>query len=572
MRRILIALVSVSLLAGLSAPAQAKNPSGTRDADKSRSRDISGAVCGAIWGKTGNISLVAGKWVSKRNSQFISFKQLSSNDAKAAKKTKDKKKKQALTKSAKANAKKAKTYQSKCNTVNALKVNLSGKSGVAQGNTSSSAFRALLKSGSPEIRTLVGAGMNVFAVDAQGRFESMFPNLAEIIATKKKQCINCGFTMPTVTGMISGPSNKIYLVFNQKFNFNDMTDNMWNSPDSCMLAVVTPSSELLQCVDKELQGMMNWRSANQGNPSVQFDASGAAYYKGQFSRGEQNGSTDNSYTALRRNSNGVIKDIVQGQNLNIEDFVVLANGDVIAQGSTMLNNGQSNSWVRLFPADGVSDIIDLSSGSWGGFMRRLPDGNVYFGGNCSNNLNRFLTQSRQIDGSYTFSRQMNNCGTLYMGDLDFGTSDTRDDYIFTLSGESATQLWPQNDAINPTAVSRTLGMTNPSMIEGAGSFLVASGSDKVYSETNGALISNTYKTSILNPFDGSVVEVVGARGIEVYTLAYAGNGNLILNGQNRRGATVTGILSVQPGSLGSFNITQTDSGRVDDVQLFGQSN
>lgn len=569
MRRVLIAFVSLSLVAGFTAPAQAKNPTGTRDADKSRSRDIPGAVCGAIWGKTGNVSLVAGKWVSKRNSQFISFKQLSSNDAKAAKKTKNKKKKQALIKSAKANAKKAKTYQSKCNTVNALKVNLSGKSGVAQGNTSSSAVRSLLKSGSPEIRTLVGAGMNVFAVDAQGRFESMFPNLAEIIATKKKQCSNCGLMMPTVTGMISGPSDKIYLVFNQKFNFNDMTDNMWNSPDSCMLAVVTTSSELLQCVDKELQGMMNWRSANQGNPSVQFDASGAAYYKGQFSRGDQNGSTDNSYTALRRNNNGAITDIVQGTNINIEDFVVLGNGDVIVQGYTMINNGQSNPWVRLYPSDGVSDIVDLSSGGWGGFMRRFPDGNVYFGGNCSN-LSRFMTQSRSTDGTYTFSNQNNSCGSLYMGDLDFGTSNQSDDYVFRLSDRNATQLWPQNDATNPTAIVRNLGMSKPSMIEGAGAYLVVGGSEQVVSQVNGALLSTTYMTNILNPITGAVTEVTGARGIEVYTLAYAGNGNVILNGQNRRGATVTGLLSVQSGSFGTFTVTQTDSGRVDDVQLFGQ--
>jgi len=571
MRRIFIAIVSLSLIAGLAAPAQAKNPTGTRDVDKSRSREIPGAVCGATWGKTGNVTLVAGKWVHKKNAQFISYKQLSINDAKAAKKTKDKKKKRALTKSSKTNAAKAKTYQQKCNIVNALKVNLSGKSGVAQGNISSSSVRSFLKSGSPEIRALVGAGMNVFAVDAQGRFASMFPNLAEIIASKKALCANCGISMPTVTGMISGPTDKIYLVFNQKFNFNDMTD--WNTggAQSCMLAVVTPASTLLECVDNEMVSQMNWRSANQGNPSVQFDATGAAYYKGSFVKGGENQTQDNTYTALRRNINGSITDVVQGKNLNIEDFLVLPNGDVIAQGSTMLNNAQQNSWVRLYPADGVSDIVDLSSGGWGGFMRNFPDGNVYFGGSCST-LSRFISQSRATDGRYTFSRPDNyNCGSLYLGDLDFGTANKSDDYVFALNGANATQLWPQNDATNPTAIVRSLGMSHPSMIEGAGSYLVIGGSQRV-NNPNGTLASITYMTNVLNPISGLVTEIEGARGIEVYTLAYAGNGNLILNGQNRRGATVTGIVSVQPGSFGTFTITQTDSGRIDEIQLFGRVN
>ncbi len=159
-----------------------------------------------------------------------------------------------------------------------------------------------------------------------------------------------------------------------------------------------------------------------------------------------------------------------------------------------------------------------------------------------------------------------------MGDLDFGTQDSQDDYIFTLNGTNATQLWPQSDPVTPIAEVFALGMSDPSMIEGAGSYLVISGSEKVYSQTNNALLSTTYKTQILNPLDGAITDVTAATGIEVYALAYAGNGNLILNGQNRRGATVTGIVSVQPGSFGTFSITQTDSGRVDDVQLFGQTN
>ena len=570
MRKVLIALLSVTLIGGLAAPAQAANPKGTTWVEKTRTREIPGAVCGAKWGSNGRMTLTAGKWVNKKKSLFISYSQLSANDSKAAKKTKNKKKKNALTKSAAANAAKASTYQAQCNTVNALKVNLAGKAGVAQGNTSAGAIRSVKKTGPTDIRQVVGAGMNVFAVDAQGRFASMFPNLAELIAARQAQCVNCFMSMPTVTSMVSGPSDKIYLVFNQKFNFNDMTDTFNSGANSCMIAVVTPASTTLQCVDNELVNSYNWSNSNQGNSPVQFDSTGAAYYKGQFVRGGGFQNMENTYTALRRNNNGVITDIVQGRNINIEDFVVLPNGDVIVKGSTTVNM-QMNSWVRLFPADGLSDIVDLSGGGWGGFMRRFPDDNVYFGGNGGSSLNRFLTQTRLVDGTYTFTNQNNNgsCCNLYMGDLDFGTQDSQDDYIFTLTGTNVTQLWPQSDPVSPIARVLALGMSHPSMIEGAGSYLVVSGSERVYNGNN-TLQSTTYKTQILSPIDGVMTDVSAATGIEVYTLAYAGNGNLILNGQNRRGATVTGIVSVQPGSFGTFTVTQTDSGRVDDVQLFGQ--
>jgi hypothetical protein len=574
MRKVLIALLSLTLIGGLSAPAQAANPKGTKWVDKSRSREIPGAVCGATWGKNGHMVLTAGKWVNKKKGTFVSYSQLAANDTKAAKKTKNKKKKKKLTKSAATNRSKANTFQSQCNTVNALKVNLAGKAGVAQGDTSASAIRSIKKTGPTDIRQVVGAGMNVFAVDAQGRFASMFPNLADLIAASKAICSGWCYSLPTVEGMISGPNDKIYLMFNQKFNFNDVVGNMnMGDANTCMLAVVTPSSTTLQCVDNELVSSMNWRGANQGNPSVQFDAAGNSYYKGQFVRGGGMQMGDNYYTALRRNANGVITEIVYDRQIQIDDFVVLPNGDVIVSGYTQKSQ-TTEGWVRLYPGDGVSDIVDLSGGGWGGFMRLFPDENVYFGGSNGSGLGRFLTQTNEVDGIYNFA-QVNGgwcCGSLYMGDLDFGTSDRTDDYTFTLNGPNATQLWPQNDPTNPTAIVRSLGMSNPSMIEGAGSFLVVGGSEREISPDNGQLLKTTYKTNILNPLDGVITEVPGATGIEVYTLAYAGSGNLILNGKNRRGATVNGIVSVKPESFGTFTITQTDSGRVDDVQLFGQTN
>ena len=573
MRRIIAVLVAVSLSisVGLISPVQASTK-GSTYVDKSRARSIGSTVCAKVGKQSRGMYIevwTAGKWINRKNGHFISYRALASNASSAAKKAKGSKKKKLVKQSA-AYSKLNKTFTPKCKKVNGLKVNLAGKSGVAKGNISVSSLRAIKGSGSSEIRQIVGAGMNVFAVDAQGRFQSMFPNIAALMAANNP-LNGMIVTLPTATGMISGPNEKIYISFASRFNFDDLTDP-WSNNNSCMLAVVVPSSTSLSCVDKELINTMNWQSANQGNPSVQFDASGAAYYKGQFVKGGGYQNPDNTYTALRRNVNGAIKDIVQGRQITINDFVVIPNGDVIVSGYTNLNNSSINSWVRLYPSDG-GDIVDLSGGGWGGFMRVFPDENVYFGGQCSaNGLSRFLTQSKTVDGSYTFRGQNNSCGSLYMGDLDFGTANRSDDYIFTLNGSNATQLWPQSDPINPTAISRPLGMSNPSMIEGAGSLLVIGGAEKVYSQVNGALLSTTYKTNILNPIDGSVTEVTGARGIEVYALAYAGNGNLILNGQNRRGATVTGLVSLEPGTFGEFTLTQSDSGRVDDVQLFGQTN
>jgi hypothetical protein len=571
MRKIVVLVLGFALI-GLGSSTALAQPKGTKWADPQRSRSIGSTACGYTWGLMGVGKYEAGKWVSKKNSQFVSYAQLAKNDEASAKKAKGKKKAD-LKKSAVKYRALSSSMGAKCKKVNALKVSLRSMRGVAQlSSSSANSLRVRsIRSGAQDLseRALSNSGrLNIFGVGANGHLVSMFPNLAALISASKTICPTCNNQI-NVKGILAGPDEEIFLIFDQKWNFNDyLNANMGMAgTDSCMVARVTVSSSELKCVDNELTWMNTWVMGDRGNPLIQFDDHGGVYYSGTFVKGGQQQSNTNTYQAVRRNVNGRIKDIVHGSNIQINDFVVLPTGSVIVKGYTQIGNS-SSPWTRLYPANG-SNWRDISAdGNWGGFLRVFPDGNLYFA-NSQGGINKFDSTSLLVDVDQ-YATNINAWGNYYIGELSMGTDSESDDRIMLLSQgtRAIKQVFPavpdQNTQQN-TFPEFDANMSNPTTIEGAQNYVVISGSDIV---RNGQRTETTYMTKILNVDTGQITEVPGLANTEIYTLSYAGGSKVIANGLRTSGSIVTGLLDLGEANFGDFTVTESNSGRVDDVQLF----
>lgn len=549
-------------------------PKGTKWVDIVRSRTIGSTACGFSWGtNTSPAKFEAGKWVVKRNGQFVSYAQLAKNDEAAAKKASGKKK-ISLKKSAANYRALSVTMGAKCKKVNGLKVSLRSMRGIAQlSNVGSSSVRLRnIRAGANSIsqRSLSNNGrLNIFGVGANGHLVSMFPNLADLIKQSKSICPTCFQPQINVKGILAGPDNDIFIIFDQKWNFNDLVNSQFGiaGSDSCMVARVTVSSTELKCVDNELQWMNTWIMGDRGNPLIQFDDHGGVYYSGTFVKGGVQQTSNNSYQAVRRNVNGKITDIVHGSNIQINDFVVLPTGSVIVKGWTQIGNSGS-SWTRLYPANG-SNWRDISAdGNWGGFLRVFPDGNLYFA-NSQGGINKFDATSLLVDVD-EYASNINAWGNYYIGEISMGTSSESDDRIMLLSQGTRTvkQVYPavlDQDTNHNTFPEFDAQMSNPTVIEGAQNYVVISGSDVV---RNGQRTETTYMTKVLDVQTGQMTAIAGLANTEIYSLSYAGGAKVIANGLRTSGAIITGLLDLSEANFGQFTVTESNSGRVDDVQLF----
>lgn len=569
-------------------PAQAA-PKGTKWVDKSKAKNIGSTVCAKVPTQSKNIYIevwTAGKWVNKKSGAFISYSSLASNAAAAAKKAKGNKKK-TLTKQSAAYSTLSKTYTPKCKKVNALKVNTKSKAGLAKisGSSGNSSLSTGSKSGKMTPLANGKKYSSLMAVGMDGKLTEGITNFAAML----ESFVNCNGCGPTVSGILAGPNDDIYIIFSQALNINDIS-NPWGyaggAQDRCVVAVAHKGSETLDCMDWDLQWLMGGMQGTTGNTAIQFDAAGNAYYSGSFNR------SGTYYSGIRKATPaGKIKDVVKGPEqsgsggnygLNVNSFVVMPQGDMIVVGNT--NRGGTNeSWVKLFRTTGGSEL--LSSGSWGnGFLRLFPDGNVYFsewggGGNQllvfdSSTLtvrdNAFLgeanSEHRYSDfcGQNTWECQsvVNQYGSM-ISELDYRTAADSDNAIFGLNSNST-----ENSKILevfPTPRLISTGINQTRTIEGAGSVIVVSGTQKTL--ITGTRYSYEYRVNIINPATDEITPVTGALGIDVYTLAYnSANNTVLLSGQRTSdSAIVTGTINLTSATL---TVNTSSYGRVDDIEIF----
>ncbi len=173
-------------------------------------------------------------------------------------------------------------------------------------------------------------------------------------------------------------------------------------PD-CLLVKINSATGVPTCIDSSLDSI-DW-TGEEGvlPPPVQFDSSGAIYYRGQ----------SGSNTVLRRNTNGVIKNLINA-NIQINSFYVALNKDVIHCGTTA---SSGSSWIRKLSSVGKLTTIKAKANCQ--FMQKFSDGNLWIGSNqrWEEVLRYSLSESRLITAPFAYS-YVNNDAEIDLHDFE----------------------------------------------------------------------------------------------------------------------------------------------------------
>lgn len=174
------------------------------------------------------------------------------------------------------------------------------------------------------------------------------------------------------------PNDQIYIFLDSPINL----ETSEYQQDGCLLLRVTQAEEKPACVDSTLRAVGLY-SGNQGNPQIQFDASGAIYYAGV---------TADNKTVLRKNNSGNITDIVN-DNIYLSTFIVAPDGSVYLSGWTQNTGGPG--WTRRLSPQGRLSTLATYQTNW---LKLLADGNVYFPDNYDRYMiSRYLVTEERMD-------------------------------------------------------------------------------------------------------------------------------------------------------------------------------
>jgi hypothetical protein len=337
-------------------------------------------------------------------------------------------------------------------------------------------------------------------------------------------------------------------------------DGNWNS-DRCVLIEVSRTSDIPTCIQSNSNNasqnnfQMQWFGSYQNNynPSVQTDAAGAVYYSGY----------SNGSAALRKYSNGVITPLIS-DNVSINDFVVLPNGNVVVYGYT---SSTSTSWIKLFYANGGLRSIEPSAGS--NFLRRFSDGNIYYAPHSNSEIRVFDTNTLNrrttpwFGGTTPSNHESVSCAPNACGSLtsprslvqltDNSVYALTERYVNNQSVGGISKMYPQVSGIAPGQVS------NAKIIGAAGAKVAIAGLD-----------SNGFQTlEIFDPNSTAHTTILdGTNEIEIGAMSYRASDNqLIFSGlrfsDNR---TVVGTVNLTNNSV---SIGIATSSKLYDLQAFG---
>ena len=342
--------------------------------------------------------------------------------------------------------------------------------------------------------------------------------------------------------------------------FGVQLDGNWNS-DRCVLIEVSRTSDIPTCIQSNSNNasqnnfQMQWYGSYQNNynPSVQTDASGAVYYSGYT----------NGSAALRKYSNGVITSIIS-DNIQINDFVVLPNGDVVVRGYT---NSTSTSWVKLFNTNGGLSSIEPST--YSSFMRKFRDGNLYYGANSEvrvfNTTTKARVSSPWFGGANPSNDHLTLCAPNTCGDLVNPRSlvELNNGDVFAL-GSMCSQSRGCNvngiGRIYPQVQGYAAGIVNDvKVISAAGSKVAVAGLD----------LSGFQSLEVFDPNSRTYTTILDSTNeIEIGAMSYRASDNqLIFSGLRfSDNKTVVGTVNLSNNSL---SIGISTSSKLYDLQAFG---
>ena len=564
MKRILLFAVSISVLVfGISSPAQAAPKS--IKLTKAQFKNVGPYQCG----------LVKGAWVpgintksTKKVRYFIPFTAYAADETKKAKKVKGKsksavKKRAAFEKKAANFTERANQQASTCasgvyaipgftpampyNPISMnqapIRIDISNSKGLAKATGSVGSFTKLAP------RSFVGDSSSVSprAITSGDSLVSVMSN------GTLRDSITSGTL--NIQNFIVADNGKAYIS-----TWGVQLDGNWNS-DRCVLIEVSRTSDIPTCIQSNSNNasqnnfQMQWFGSYQNNynPSVQTDAAGAVYYSGY----------SNGSAALRKYSNGVITPLIS-DNVSINDFVVLPNGNVVVYGYT---SSTSTSWIKLFYANGGLRSIEPSAGS--NFLRRFSDGNVYYAPHSNSEIRVFDTNTLNrrttpwFGGTTPTNDESVSCAPNACGSLtsprslvqltDNSVYALTERYVNNQSVGGISKMYPQVSGIAPGQVS------NAKIIGAAGAKVAIAGLD-----------SNGFQTlEIFDPNSTAHTTILdGTNEIEIGALSYRASDNqLIFSGlrfsDNR---TVVGTVNL---SNNTVSIGIATSSKLYDLQAFG---
>jgi hypothetical protein len=325
-----------------------------------------------------------------------------------------------------------------------------------------------------------------------------------------------------------------------------------HSSSPCILIEVSAASDVPVCIQYQNYGVgdsfsMSWYGnyLNTYNPSIQVDGAGAVYYSGY----------KGSSAVLRKSAGGVITDIIS-DNVSIQDFLVIPNGDVIVSGYTQ---SLGTSWLRLYAANGSVRPIENSASV--AFMREFSDGNVYFGLNSEVKIFDTTTQAKRSTPYFAWSNALNNAPEVCPSGGCLGLpypkriAELSDDSVYSLS-QSENRVFK----LYPSVVEFSRGaVTDAKIIGSAGTRLAIAGLD-----TNSAQTLELY-----DPANSSYLTILGSSNeIEISSLSFRPSTNeLVFSGLRfSDNKTVVGTVNL---SNNDVKIGVATSSKLYDLQAFG---
>ena len=344
-----------------------------------------------------------------------------------------------------------------------------------------------------------GSGSGLISVDALGRGIEAVSNGSA-----------------SIQNFYPAPNGKFYVVFSTPVA-------LVTGGANCVFAEVPVSTGLPSCIDGTIESVLWSVGESKTNAPVQFDSAGSIYYAGTLA----------GKTVLRKYSAGTITNLVN-DNIAINDFLVLGDGNVIVSGRTTSTQA---SWIRkIAPSGGLSTLI---SGSAARFLKSFNDGNVYMGvaESVPMGVKRYLSSSGTVEVKYWITGHINgvpayfNSNTICTEERQTGLfndfcsdagSNIKAAYSILGQKNFVVSGWSQKNSLMqyyPEVKRATSEVTNVTLSQNVITNILLAG-------------TNAAGTNLLTIYDTSngneTIVIDGTNEIEIYNMTYVASTNKIM--------------------------------------------
>lgn len=321
----------------------------------------------------------------------------------------------------------------------------------------------------------------------------------------------------SISKFMIAPNSKMYIQFTNKI---DLATSLEDEA-GCLLVEVDTNSGQVKGIDYYLDEI-SWNdySAKFINDPIQFDSTGAIYYRGTY----------NNREVLRKFNDGSVKSLIN-DNILIYDFVVNNDGSTIITGKTVSSNTK---WIRKIQNEcGLENILTSFNSE---FIYKFPDNNVYMGLwlNEQPGVYRYLVDNESIESKSWISELVwiTKPEGSYHDIYDFiteagGNSLNAGVYVKNIVSTSDNEVFAQVELGNtvnklfkyyPDLGFPSITIDKVSLIKSAYSKILIAGLNA----------SNVNQLLLYNPITDTQQNLLPSHNIEIYNLAYSGLSNRVM--------------------------------------------